>query len=183
MADIQSQSSASSDDASSDAGSPAPIEPTPTCARCVVRLILDPTERCILHQPTQQAITMGADTKCTYCRAQRARCLKCPSSLKPEIIELQQRARDYNTWVDGQNLLSPALRSTWVLPTTVPAVSPANAPDVYKELLRAHKVVATGNGRAQRRISGWRFMRHVQRNCLLRLDPVVRNGDNRGYWW
>ncbi|KAM0128427.1 hypothetical protein ACHAP3_008278 [Botrytis cinerea] len=189
MADIQSQSSASSDDGSSDAGPsappapPAPIEPTPTCARCVIRLILDPTERCILHQPNQRAIAMEADTKCTYCQVQRARCYKCPSALKPEILELQQRAQDYNTWVDGQNLLSPALRSTWVLPTTVPAVSPANAPNAYKELLRAHKVVAIGINRAQRRISGWRGLREVQRNYLLRLDPAARNGGSHGYWW
>ncbi|TGO27674.1 hypothetical protein BPAE_0038g00200 [Botrytis paeoniae] len=183
MADIQPQSPDSGDDSGSDAGAPATIEPTPTCSRCVIRLILDPTANCVLHQPTQRAIAMGADTKCTYCRAQRARCYKCPSALKPEILELQERAQDYNTWVDGQSLLPPAQHSTWVLPTTVPNVSPSNAPDVYKELLRAHKVVAIGIGRAQRGISGWRTMRNVTRNSIMRIDPVVRNGDNRGYWW
>ncbi|KAF5867567.1 uncharacterized protein Bfra_010542 [Botrytis fragariae] len=173
MADIQPQSPDSGDDSGSDTGSPTPIEPTPTCSRCVIRLVLDPTERCVLHQPTQHALTMGADTKCTYCQAQRARCYKCPSALKPEILELQQRAQDYNTWVNGQSLLPPAQRSTWVLPTTVPAVSPSNAPDVYKELLRAHKVVAIGINRAQRGISGWKTMRNVTRNSIMRLDPVM----------
>ncbi|KAF7950743.1 uncharacterized protein EAE97_002295 [Botrytis byssoidea] len=163
---------------------PAPIEPTPTCVRCVSKVALDPTSRCILHQASRRAIAMKADAKCTYCRDQRGRCLKCPSALKPEILELQQRAQDYNTWVDGQNLLPPALRSTWVLPKkTVPAVCPRNAPDVYKELHRAQKVVTNGIRRAQKGVSGWKTMRDVMKNITIGLDPVVRNGDNRGYWW
>ncbi|KAF7912560.1 uncharacterized protein EAF01_001581 [Botrytis porri] len=183
MAGIQSQSPASDGDYDSDADVPVPIEPTPTCARCVTKLVLDPTSQCILHQPTRRAVAMRSDTKCRYCQVQRARCYKCPSALKPEILELQQRAQDYNTWVDGQNLLPPAQRSTWVLPTTVPAACPSNAPDVYKELHRAQKVVVAGIKGAQKRISGWRTMRNVIRNSIMRLDPVVRNGDNRGYWW
>ncbi|KAF7951771.1 hypothetical protein EAE96_007069 [Botrytis aclada] len=126
---------------------------------------------------------MGADTKCTYCQDQRGRCWKCPSALKPEILELQRRAQDYNAWVDGQNLLPPALRRTWVLPKPVPTRCPKNAPDVYKELHRAHKVVAIGISRAQRRISGWKTLRDVTKNTIMRLDPVVRNGGNHGYWW
>ncbi|TGO35454.1 hypothetical protein BHYA_0157g00060 [Botrytis hyacinthi] len=163
---------------------PAPIEPTPTCARCVMKVALDPTSRCILHQASRRAIAMKADAKCTYCRDQRGRCFKCPSALKPEILELQQRAQDYNTWVDGQNLLPPALSSTWVLPKkNVPAVCPSNAPDVYRELHRAQKVVTNGIRRAEKGISGWKTMRKGMRNIIIRLDPVVRNGDHRGYWW
>ncbi|KAF7896021.1 hypothetical protein EAF00_006036 [Botryotinia globosa] len=162
---------------------PAPIEPTPTCARCVKRVAIDPTARCVLFQQSQRARDAKADTKCTYCQCQRGRCLKCPSALKPEILALQQRAHDYNTWVDGQNLLPPALRSTWVLPKTVPAVCPSNAPDVYRELHRAQKVVTNGISRAQGRISGWKTMRKAMENMTIGLDPVVRNGDNRGYWW
>ncbi|KAF7931361.1 hypothetical protein BELL_0139g00010 [Botrytis elliptica] len=189
MADIQPQSPASGDDSGSDAGPPAPpaplapTEPTPTCARCVKRVILDPTKSCVLHQQSQRARKMNADTKCTYCQCQRARCYKCPSALKPEILELQQRARDYNTWVDGQNLLPPALRSTWVLPKKMPNPCPINAPDVYKELHRAQKVVEDGIPRAQKGISGWKTMRKGSQHEMMGLNPVVRNGDNRGYWW
>ncbi|KAF7860716.1 hypothetical protein EAF04_008234 [Stromatinia cepivora] len=146
-------------------------------------MVADPTAFCILQEPSKRAIATNADTKCTYCHDQRARCYKCPSALQPEIWKLQQCADDYNTWQHCQDALPPALRSTWVLPANPAPKCPANAPKVYGDLHEAQAVVKLGILQAQRAIPGWNRMSEIQKNTLLKLDPVVRNGGDHGYWW
>ncbi|KAI9644824.1 hypothetical protein NHQ30_006851 [Ciborinia camelliae] len=186
MADMQVSSSAG--DAGAGSGAmPEQLRPPSvrcTCVRCIKRVVNDPGAFCVLH-PLNPRRPL-ANVLCTYCHDQRARCLKCPSSIRPQILELQQRADAFLDWQRANDALPPARRLPWVLPVNPPNEYenwPAYTPNAYKALHAAQREVSLAIDRAQRAIVGWGGMTTAQKNAHLRLDPVARNGGEQGYWW